>query len=102
MKELPRTQRDVLSVLDACGRTHAYEIKLRLRDVVGHSSVYAALAGAEAKGFVSGIWEVDGERPKEGGPPRKYYELTEAGLEALRRADALASAPKRLRGIPTS
>jgi DNA-binding PadR family transcriptional regulator len=102
MKDLPRTQRDVLNVLNDSGRIHAYEIKLRLRDVVGHSSVYAALAAAEAKGYVTGAWESPDERPRDGGPPRKYYELTEAGRAALYRAEALVRPARRVRGEATS
>jgi DNA-binding PadR family transcriptional regulator len=83
MKDLSRTQREVLGVLELCGRTHAYEIKVRLRDVLRHSSVYAALARAEAKGYVTAEWEDISERPPGNGPPRKYYAMTEAGREAL-------------------
>jgi DNA-binding PadR family transcriptional regulator len=90
MKLLPRIQREVLQVLAGSGGTHAYEIKLRLRDAVGHSSVYAALARAEAKGYVEGVWKEPSERSPENGPPRKYYILTAAGLEALRSAGAAA------------
>jgi DNA-binding PadR family transcriptional regulator len=95
MKLLPRIQREVLQVLAGSGRTHAYEIKLRLRDAVGHSSVYAALARAEAKGYVEGIWEEPSARAPESGPPRKYYVLTAAGLEALRSAEAAVPAGTR-------
>jgi len=83
MKDLSRTQREVLGVLELCGRTHAYEIKVRLREVLRHSSVYAALARAEAKGYVTAEWEDISERPLGNGPPRKYYAMTETGREAL-------------------
>lgn len=80
---LPRTQREVLEVLRLCGRTHAYDVKLRLRSVLKHSSVYAALARAEAKGYVRSEWEESDDRRQEHGPPRKYYELTTLGESAL-------------------
>ena len=83
MKDLSRTQREVLGVLELCGRTHAYEIKVRLREVLRHSSVYAALARAEAKGYVTAEWEDISERPLGNGPPRKYYAMTATGREAL-------------------
>jgi DNA-binding PadR family transcriptional regulator len=88
MKDLSRTQREVLAVLSAAGSTHAYEIKLRLRDVLGHSSVYAALASAEAKGFLRSEWEDPAARPPGSGPARKYFELTDLGREALAAAEA--------------
>jgi DNA-binding PadR family transcriptional regulator len=87
MKTIPRTQREVLAILAACGRIHAYELKLRLKDVLGHSSVYAALARAEAKGYVKTEWEEPFERPLGSGPPRKYFELTVAGHDALMSAE---------------
>lgn len=68
------------------GRLHAYAVKRALRSRVGHSSVYAALAAAQAKGFLRSEWELpDGGRPASG-PPRKYYELTAAGRRALAEA----------------
>jgi len=98
MKNLPRIQREVLQVLHDAGRTHAYDIKLRLREVVGHSSVYAALARAEAKGYVEGAWEEPNARPAGEGPPRKYYVLTDAGAEALRQAEPAPSPRPTLPG----
>src|SRR5688500_14841632 len=83
MKDLSRTQREVLEVLELCGRTHAYEIKVRLRDVLRHSSVYAALARAEAKGYVTAEWEDISGRPLANRPPRKYYAMTMPGRAAL-------------------
>jgi len=82
---VPRIQRAVLEVL-LDGRTHAYEVKRRLAPSVGHSSVYAALARAEAKGYVSSEWEDITARPPGSGPPRKYYEITALGVGAVREA----------------
>ena len=90
MARIPRTQLVVMVALRD-GRAHAYEIKLRLASELGHSSVYAALARAEAKGYVISEWEDPGARPPGSGPQRKYYELTGAGREALREAEALSS-----------
>ena len=88
MKSLPRTQTEVLAVLAECGRTHAYELKLRLKDVLGHSSVYAALARAEANGYVVSQWEEPLARPQGSGPQRKYFELTALGRAQLAAAQA--------------
>jgi DNA-binding PadR family transcriptional regulator len=94
MKSLPRTQEKVLALLAESGRTHAYDLKLQLRHELGHSSVYAALTGAEAKGYVVAQWEDPNDRPPGEGPLRKYYEITVAGLEALRAVPS----PRRGRG----
>jgi DNA-binding PadR family transcriptional regulator len=99
VKDLSRTQREVLVVLAENGRTHAYEIKLRLRDVLGHSSVYAALASAEAKGYLTSTWEEPASRPPGSGPARKYFALTELGREALHNAEAARPATNRQREL---
>lgn len=46
--------------------------------VVGHSSVYPALADLEKRGYVEYT-----EEPSEQGPTRKVYHVTEAGRDAL-------------------
>jgi len=91
MAKIPRTQFVVMLALGE-GRAHAYEIKLRVASELGHSSVYAALARAEAKGWVVSEWEDAGARPPGSGPQRKYYELTGAGREVLREAEELSAA----------
>jgi DNA-binding PadR family transcriptional regulator len=83
MKQMSRTQREVLELLASEGRTHAYEVKLRLKNVLGHSSVYAALAAAEAKGYVRAEWEDPTGKPPGSGLLRKYYDLTDLGRDAL-------------------
>lgn len=97
MAQPSRTQLAVLQALST-GRTHAYEIKMRLSGELGHSSVYAALASAASKGFVSAEWEAPGARPPGSGPLRKYYELTAAGrrvLEQATQAEPKSSTPPR-------
>ncbi len=99
MKTLPRTQAEVLAVLDQRGRTHAYELKLELKDVLGHSSVYAALARAEANGYVRSQWEDHLARPPGSGPRRKYFELTPMGRELLTAAQAKRDASVSSGGV---
>jgi len=102
MSSLPRVQRAVLEVLTR-GTTHAYDIKLQLSPVVGHSSVYAALAGAEARGYVASKWEPPGERPPGSGPLRKYYRITALGEEALVAepvGNVRRTGPSQPRGVP--
>jgi DNA-binding PadR family transcriptional regulator len=98
MRSLPRTQQKVLALLAENGRTHAYDLKLQLRNDLGHSSVYCALSGAEAKGYVVAQWEDPYGRPPGSGPLRKYYEITVAGLEALRAIPAPWHRGRRLLG----
>lgn len=80
---LPRTQHEVIAVLAERGRSHAYELKSLLRGRVGHSSVYAALSALQAKGYVRAEWAIPGDQSESSGPPRKYFELTADGREAL-------------------
>jgi len=89
VRSIPRTQLAVMRALLG-GRAHAYEIKRRLAPEVGHSSVYAALAGAETKGYVTSEWEDPTARPPGSGPLRKYHELTAVGSAALRAQDSVA------------
>lgn len=88
MAELPRTQYAVLALLSKRDRMHAYEIKQVLKSVLAHSSVYAALSAVQAKGFVEAEWSLPSDGSEGGGPPRKYFEITTSGREAVRRAAA--------------
>lgn len=61
------------------------------------SSLYAALGKMEARGLVEDAGRLAGES---GGPPRKYFRITELGtrvarLEALRLRETTARAAKR-------
>lgn len=76
-------------VLDLCllavmaeGPAYGYEMTKRLRDrglgIVGEGSIYPLLARLEREGFV------ETERiASNGGPPRKYYRPSRAGVRAL-------------------
>ena len=83
MPTLPRTQREVMSVLAERGRSHAYEVKRVLTGVLGTSSIYAALSAAETKGYVTAEWERQEEAARSGRPARKYFELTALGHDVL-------------------
>ena len=69
---------------------HGYEISKRIKErggealAVGEGRLYPALHKLEADGKVTAQWE-----PREGKPPRRIYELTEAGqLEFSSQQDA--------------
>jgi PadR family transcriptional regulator PadR len=77
--------------LDACllavlvdEPAYGYEMTRRLAarglDVVGEGSIYPVLGRLERGDLVEPF-----EQPSDGGPPRKYYRVTERGLSALER-----------------
>ena len=79
----------------ARGTRHGFD----LIDETGLQSgtVYPILRRLETAGLVRSRWEPV-ERPRaEGRPPRRYYELTGAGAEALR--EALARYPDTARAL---
>ena len=91
-----------LSILNAlCGRRlYGYELVKRLSEIEGlvisEGTVYPILSRLRAEEYLKTSIE---ESP--GGPPRKYYELTERGRAQLRRMNAhwtqLQDALERLR-----
>src|SRR5215204_5857553 len=85
---LTRTTALVLVAL-ARGVRHGFDVL----DATGLPSgtVYPILRRLEASGLVKSRWEAVQIARDEGRPPRRYYELTGAGAEALR--EALARHP---------
>lgn len=61
---------------------HGYEIMKELKDrfdvVTDPGTVYRALRQLERDGYISSWWD-----PKEQGPARRIYTLTDGGQEAL-------------------
>ena len=72
---------------------NGYRYGFDIMDVTGLPSgtVYPALRRLEENGLIDSRWEKQGVAQREQRPPRKYYELTTAGT------DALAEAVKRYR-----
>jgi DNA-binding PadR family transcriptional regulator len=91
----------------ADGRRHGYGIIQEVRQRSGGrtrltaSTLYAALKRLLDLGWIE---EVDDDDAS-GGPPRRMYQLTAAGVRAGRaeaaRLDALASAARERRWLPT-
>lgn len=87
----------------ARGTRHGFDVL----DLTGLPSgtVYPILRRLEHAGLVSSRWEPVRDAREAGRPPRRYYELTGAGAEALR--EALARHPDARtvvtppRGVPT-
>ena len=73
----------ILQALD-----HGYRYGFDIMDVTGLPSgtVYPALRRLEEAGHVTSKWEPHQVAQAEQRPPRKYYELTRAGHEALSEA----------------
>ena len=67
---------------------NGYQYGFDIMDITGLPSgtVYPALRRLEDTGFVESKWEKHEIAQKELRPPRKYYELTRAGREALAEA----------------
>jgi PadR family transcriptional regulator PadR len=74
---------------------NGYQYGFDIMDVTGlpSGSVYPALRRMEQVGLIDSKWEREGLAQDEGRPPRRYYEVTQAGT------DALAAALKRYRLI---
>lgn len=75
----------ILSAIDS-EPLHGYAIARAIEQrssgalVLGEGSLYPALRTMEGDGFVTSRWE-----PQPAGPPRKVYELTDAGRAELQR-----------------
>ena len=73
----------ILGVLQS-GELHGYEIAKRIKEhggealAVGEGRLYPALHRLEADGKVLAKWQ-----PQEGKPPRRVYEITDAGRKEL-------------------
>ena len=66
-----------------------YKYGFDIMDISGLPSgtVYPALRRLEQTGLIDSKWEKEGIAQRDGRPPRKYYELTQDGKQAL--ADAV-------------
>jgi DNA-binding PadR family transcriptional regulator len=65
-----------------------YKYGFDIMDISGLPSgtVYPALRRLEQTGLVDSKWEKEGIAQRDGRPPRKYYELTPDGKQALAEA----------------
>src|ERR687895_292840 len=94
----PRLTRPTALVLHSLSRgvRHGFDI---LDDTALESgTVYPILRRLEEAGCVRSRWEPAERAHAEGRPPRRYYELTGAGAEALR--EALERSPDARRAVP--
>jgi PadR family transcriptional regulator PadR len=73
-------------ILQAVSNDYCYGFDIM--DLTGFPSgtVYPALRRLEQQGLVKSKWEREATAQRDGRPPRKYYEVTKAGKEALAEA----------------
>jgi len=64
--------------------------------LIGHGTLYKALARLEEMGLLESRWEDD---PPDGRPRRRLYELTAAGARAAATASSSAPEPRVRRGL---
>lgn len=64
--------------------------------LIGHGTLYKALARLEEMGLLTSHWEPD---PPDGRPRRRLYELTAAGARAAASAPGTSAEPKLYRGL---
>ncbi len=78
----------LLATLRLSERARAIDIRALLNEETGQDfsrgSIYAALSRLTEKGFLS--WYTEDAVPDRGGIPRRRFEVTPAGLEAIRDA----------------
>lgn len=85
-------------VLQALARRIRYGFEIMDFSGLPSGTVYPILRNLEATGLASSRWE-EFHTAREGGRPRRrYYELTEAGSQALERATARLRAHERIFG----
>jgi DNA-binding PadR family transcriptional regulator len=77
----------------AAGRQHGWDV-MDATDLAS-GTVYPILRRLEEEGLVRAKWEREGTARREQRPPRRYYELTPAGISRLEEARA------RFRAMPT-
>lgn len=64
--------------------------------LIGHGTLYKALARLEEMGMLDSRWEDD---PPDGRPRRRLYQLTAAGARAAATSHRTANAPTAHRGL---
>jgi PadR family transcriptional regulator PadR len=78
---------------------HGYAIAKALEEtskrLVGHGTIYKALARLEERGLVASDWESVESSRAENRPPRRLYVLTQSGREVAR------SLPVPARAVPS-
>ena len=77
---------NALTVLSAVARGHRYGFDVMDATGLPSGTVYPALSRLESCGYLRSRWESAAVAHREKRPPRRYYEMTPAGREALAEA----------------
>jgi len=85
-----------LFILQALAQGYRFGFDIMEVTKLPSGTIYPALRRLEAMELVTSDWEKDLKARKEGRPRRRYYELTKAGKEQLREAEARFMAVGRL------
>lgn len=72
-----------LQILGAIRSGTCYGLDIVTRTGLPSGTVYPTLGRLKRRGLVKGRWEDQRIAEREGRPRRRYYELTDAGQEAL-------------------
>jgi len=76
----------LLAILKLADDAHAPDVTLALEQVAGRTvsqgALYTVLKRLESKGLVR--WTVEAATSERGGYPKRRFEVTDAGIEALR------------------
>jgi PadR family transcriptional regulator, regulatory protein PadR len=87
----------LLAILQLDRNAYAVEVRERIEDAAGRrvtrGALYATLDRLAAKDYVT--WSVESATPTRGGIPRRCFAVTDAGVGALRRAQAAVRALSR-------
>lgn len=86
MPSNPRITYPTAIVLLALGRGFRYGFEVMDATGLASGTVYPILRRLEDAGFLSARWERAADARDEQRPPRRYYQITGAGREALREA----------------
>ena len=84
------------AVLLAIRSGHRYGFDLMDATGLPDGTVYPILRRLEKRGVLVAHWEDEEDAHAEGRPPRRYYELTPVGVEALAEVEARYPNLKRL------
>ena len=81
---------------------NGYHYGFDVMDILGLPSgtVYPALRRMEEAGFIDATWEKPQVAQREARPPRKYYQLTRSGRDALSEAADRYRLPDPLEPVP--
>jgi PadR family transcriptional regulator PadR len=86
VSQKPSLSHTTAVILQAVSNDYRYGFDIMDLTGLPSGTVYPALRRLEQQGLVKSKWEREATAQRDGRPPRKYYEVTKAGKEALAEA----------------